>query len=172
MTEYKTVENVLENIDNISGKKLKERLTEGREDALLSKKLATIYTEVPVDNKLEDLIYSENVELKRELFEKLEFVSFLRKLSQETSTEEVGVTAEETVAPKKEISIVLADKNTKIDFTDSTLHVECYTEDYHNSDVVGIVVYKEETAYIFSEEQFFTSDSVVDYLQSEISKTV
>ena len=40
---------MLENIDNISGKKLKERLTEGREDALLSKKLATIYTEVPVD---------------------------------------------------------------------------------------------------------------------------
>ena len=80
LTEYKTVENVLENIDNISGKKLKERLTEGREDALLSKKLATIYTEVPVDNKLEDLIYSENVELKRELFEKLEFVSFLKKI--------------------------------------------------------------------------------------------
>ena len=172
LTEYKTVENVLENIDNISGKKLKERLTEGREDALLSKKLATIYTEVPVDNKLEDLTYSENVELRRELFEKLEFVSFLRKLSQETSTEEVGVTAEETVAPKKEISIVLADKNTKIDFTDSTLHVECYTEDYHNSDVVGIVVYKEGTAHIFSEEQFFTNEFVVDYLQSEISKTV
>ena len=61
----------------------------------------------------------------------------------------MGVTAEETVAPKKEISIVLADKNTKIDFTDSTLHVECYTEDYHNSDVVGIVVYKEGTAHIF-----------------------
>ena len=172
LTEYKTVENVLENIDNISGKKLKERLTEGREDALLSKKLATIYTEVPVDNKLEDLTYSENVELKRELFEKLEFVSFLKKLSQEASTEEVGVTAEEAVAPKKEISIVLADKNTKIDFTDSTLHVDCYTEDYHNSDVVGIVVYKEGTAYIFSEEQFFTNEFVVDYLQSEISKTV
>ena len=172
LTEYKTVENVLENIDNISGKKLKERLTEGREDALLSKKLATIYTEVPVDNKLEDLIYSENVELKRELFEKLEFVSFLKKLSQEASTEEVGVTAEEAVAPKKEIRIVLADKNTKIDFTDSTLHVECYTEDYHNSDVVGIVVYNEGIAYIFSEEQFFTNEFVVDYLQSEISKTV
>jgi len=172
LTEYKTVENVLENIDNISGKKLKERLTEGREDALLSKKLATIFTEVPVDNKLEDLIYSENVELKRELFEKLEFVSFLKKLSQEASTEEVGVTAEEAVAPKKEIRIVLADKNTKIDFTDSTLHVECYTENYHNSDVVGIVVYKEGIAYIFSEEQFFTNEFVVDYLQSEISKTV
>jgi len=172
LTEYKTVENVLENIDNISGKKLKERLTEGREDALLSKKLATIYTEVPVDNKLEDLTYSENVELKRELFEKLEFVSFLRRLSEENSTVEQGVAVEEAVTSKKEINIVLADENTKIDFTGSSLHVECYTEDYHNSDVVGIVVYKEGTAYIFSEEQFFTNEFVVDYLQSKISKTV
>ena len=161
-----------ENIDNISGKKLKERLTEGREDALLSKKLATIYTEVQVDNKLEDLTYSENIELKRELFEKLEFVSFLRKLSQENSTEDVEVTNEETVTPKKEINIILADKNTKIDFTDSALHVECYTEDYHNSDVVGIVVYREGDAYIFSEEQFFTNEFVVEYLQSELLKTV
>ena len=57
LTEYKTVENVLENIDNISGKKLKERLTEGKEDAILSKKLATIFTDVPVDNKIEDLTF-------------------------------------------------------------------------------------------------------------------
>ena len=42
LTEYENVENVLENIDNISGKKLKERLTEGKEDAILSKKLETI----------------------------------------------------------------------------------------------------------------------------------
>ena len=38
--------------------------------------------------------------------------------------------------------------------------------------MVGIVVYKEGTAYIFSEEQFFTNNFVVDYLQSEIAKTV
>ena len=79
LAEYKTVENVLDNIDNISGKKLKERLAEGKEDALLSKELATIFTEVPVENKLEDLTFSENRSKKKELFEKLEFVSFLKK---------------------------------------------------------------------------------------------
>lgn len=58
--------------------KLKERLAEGKEDALLSKELATIFTEVPVENKLEDLNFSENRSKKKELFEKLEFVSFLK----------------------------------------------------------------------------------------------
>ena len=66
LAEYKTVENVLDNIDNISGKKLKERLAEGKEDALLSKELATIFTEVPVENKLEDLTFSENRSKKKD----------------------------------------------------------------------------------------------------------
>ncbi|MDU2658119.1 MAG: 5'-3' exonuclease H3TH domain-containing protein, partial [Clostridium perfringens] len=47
--EYGSVEAVLENIDNISGKKLKENLTEYSEQAIFSKKLATIMTNVPID---------------------------------------------------------------------------------------------------------------------------
>ena len=172
LTEYETVENVLENIDNISGKKLKERLTEGKEDAILSKKLATIFTDVPVDNKIEDLTFKENREKKKELFEKLEFVSFLRKLSQENSDEDTSEseTGEEKI--KKDIKIQIADKDTRIDFKNSSLHIECYTEDYQNSDVLGVSVYVGDTAYIFSEENFFDNKYAIDYLQSQEEKTV
>ena len=172
LTEYETVENVLENIDNISGKKLKERLTEGKDDAILSKKLATIYTDVPVENKIEDLTFKENREKKKELFEKLEFVSFLRKLSQENSDEDTSEseTGEEKI--KKDIKIQIADKDTRIDFKNSSLHIECYTEDYQNSDVLGVSVYVGDTAYIFSEENFFDNKYAIDYLQSQEEKTV
>ncbi|MBQ1867672.1 DNA polymerase I [Selenomonas sp.] len=47
LLEYGTLENVLENIEAISGKKLKERLTENRDQAVLSKELATIELQVP-----------------------------------------------------------------------------------------------------------------------------
>ncbi len=47
LLEYGTLENVLEHIDAISGKKLKERLTENREQAILSKELATKELNVP-----------------------------------------------------------------------------------------------------------------------------
>jgi len=47
--EYQSVENVLAHIDEISGKSLKEKLTNNKEKALLSKKLAKIFTDVPVD---------------------------------------------------------------------------------------------------------------------------
>ena len=172
LTEYETVENVLENIDNISGKKLKERLTEGKEDAILSKKLATIFTDVPVDNKIEDLTFKENREKKKELFEKLEFVSFLRKLSQENSAADESETETGEEKIKKDIEIQIADKDTKLDFKNSSLHIECYTEDYQNSDVLGVSVYVGDTAYIFSEENFFDNKYAIDYLQSQEEKTV
>lgn len=172
LTEYETVESVLENIDNISGKKLKERLTEGKEDAILSKKLATIFTDVPVDNKIEDLTFKEDREKKKELFEKLEFVSFLRKLSQENSAADESETETEEEKIKKDIEIQIADKDTKLNFKNSSLHIECYTEDYQNSDVLGVSVYVGDTAYIFSEENFFDNKYAIDYLQSQEEKTV
>ena len=172
LTEYETVENVLENIDNISGKKLKERLTEGKEDAILSKKLATIFTDVPVDNKIEDLTFKEDREKKKELFEKLEFVSFLRKLSQENSVEDPSETETGEEKIKKDLEIQIADKDTKLDFKNSSLHIECYTEDYQNSDVLGVSVYVGDTAYIFSEENFFDNKYAIEYLQSQEEKTV
>ena len=172
LTEYETVENVLENIDNNSGKKLKERLTEGKEDAILSKKLATIFTDVPVDNKIEDLTFKEDREKKKELFEKLEFVSFLRKLSQENSSEDAGESETKEENIKKDIKIQIADKDTKLDFKNSALHIECYTEDYQNSDVLGVSVYVDDIVYIFSEENFFDNKYVIEYLQSQEEKTV
>lgn len=165
LAEYKTVENVLDNIDNISGKKLKERLAEGKEDALLSKELATIFTEVPVENKLEDLTFSENRSKKKELFEKLEFVSFLKKLAE---NDDVDVDAKE----EKELEIINADEKTELSFENSSLHIECFTEDYHNSDVVNIAVYEDETVYIFSEDNFFENKFVRNYLESDAEKVV
>ena len=165
LAEYKTVENVLDNIDNISGKKLKERLAEGKEDALLSKELATIFTEVPVENKLEDLTFSENRSKKKELFEKLEFVSFLKKLAE---NDDVDVDAKE----EKELEIINADEKTELSFENSSLHIECFTEDYHNSDVVNIAVYKDENVYIFSEDNFFENKFVRNYLESDAEKVV
>lgn len=71
--EYGSVENVLDNADKISGKALREKVQNNKESALLSKKLATIFTDVPVDADL------ANYELKalkpeaRELLAGLEF---------------------------------------------------------------------------------------------------
>ncbi|WP_142414758.1 DNA polymerase I [Hathewaya massiliensis] len=80
--EYKSIENLLENIDNLSGAKLKENLVTYREQAILSKKLSTIVTHVPIDIDMSLIKSKEELDLKgiEELFLRLQFKSFLKKL--------------------------------------------------------------------------------------------
>ena len=80
--EYGSVENVIMNIDNLSGKKIKENLIEYREQAVFSKKLATIITDVPIEIDLESIKSKESFDVKavREMFVKLEFKSLMNKI--------------------------------------------------------------------------------------------
>ena len=71
--EYGSVENVLENIDKISGKSLKAKLSENKEQALLSKKLATIFTDVPVNLDMTVYELGSMNEEARSLMQDLEF---------------------------------------------------------------------------------------------------
>lgn len=82
ISTYGSMEGVLSNIDEISGKKLKENLETYSEQAIFSKKLATIMTEVPIEFDLEDIKSQENYnreELKK-LFFKLGMKSLLAKI--------------------------------------------------------------------------------------------
>ena len=79
--EYGSVEEVLKNIDNISGKKLKENLETYSEQAIFSKKLATIMTEVPIDNLMEDIKIKTEVdkEALKELLIRLKMKASLQR---------------------------------------------------------------------------------------------
>lgn len=73
ITEYGSVENILAAADNIKGS-LGEKIRAGREAAIMSKKLATIITNVPVDFHEEDFRLKEwNKEALKEVFNELEF---------------------------------------------------------------------------------------------------
>ena len=79
--EYGSVENVYENLDKISGKALKKNLEENETLAYLSKKLGTIFLDVPMDTNIDNYVIKEaNTEELKEKFEKLEFTTFLKNL--------------------------------------------------------------------------------------------
>lgn len=89
LKKYGTIENIYENIDNISGKKLKENLSENRDLAFLSRKLGEIITHIPMDVEIEDLKIEEpDWEKLIKLYESLEFNSLINKFSKEYSPEE------------------------------------------------------------------------------------
>lgn len=87
---YGSVEDVLRNIDDISGKKLKENLTQYSEQAVLSKRLATIIRDVPIQMDLDDIKSKESLDIDglRNLFFKLQFKSLLEKLPKSEGEEE------------------------------------------------------------------------------------
>ena len=82
--EYKSLEGVYNNIDKINRKTLKERLLSYKEDAVLSKKLATIVRDIPLEIDIEDFILDNPFnERLLSLFRDLEFNSLLDRLASE-----------------------------------------------------------------------------------------
>ncbi len=80
IAEWGSVENLLENTDALKGK-LKERVVENAAQARLSKELATIIRDVPVEQDLGDLVLQDrdNEEIKS-LFTEFEFNALGRRL--------------------------------------------------------------------------------------------
>ena len=71
--DYGSIENLYENLDDIKGK-LKEKISSNKELGLLSKKLATIITDVPIEYSIEELkISNSNSEKVLSIFNDLEF---------------------------------------------------------------------------------------------------
>lgn len=80
LAEYGSLENILENSQNIKGA-LGKKVQEGKELAILSKKLATIITDVPCRFHEEDFkIKPVNKELLTPIFTELEFKSLGKRI--------------------------------------------------------------------------------------------
>ena len=88
--EFNTLENLYENIDEVSGKKLKEKLADGKMAAFMSKKLGTIVRDVPIEESLDDFKKLDyDYEKLSELYREFEFNSMLDRLPEEYRKEEV-----------------------------------------------------------------------------------
>ncbi|MEF9952344.1 MAG: DNA polymerase I [Clostridium sp.] len=105
--EYKSIEGVYENLDKVSGKKLKENLENFKDDAFLSRELATINCSVPMEFDLKDMDYREfNPDNVEKVFIDLEFKSLIGKFAGKESVEEEEVELD-TIKEYKNISEVV-----------------------------------------------------------------
>jgi DNA polymerase I len=76
--QYHSVEGVYEHIDELKGK-LKEKLVNDKENAFMSKELATIYTKMELPLEIEDCTFSGIQETVNDFFEKYEMRSLLNR---------------------------------------------------------------------------------------------
>ena len=95
---YGSLEAVLENIDEISGPKRKQNLTEHAEDARISKQLATMHLDVDVDLDLDALMEREpDLSRLREVAAEFELRQVIQRLEDEYERRVPGRIAQEKI---------------------------------------------------------------------------
>ncbi|MBL4930316.1 DNA polymerase I [Clostridium paridis] len=173
---YGTLENVLDNIEEISGKKIKENLENHREDAVFSKRLATIIRNVPVEFTWEDKKYKEhinNVEV-RNLFLRLGMKSLLGRFELAEEKEEVEKIPVKNIdslkgfkelvsSIKKEVYIVsqLVDSELYSKINIEKLFISTELGDY---EVKALDIEKENRDdYIKLLKEIFENDTIIKY---------
>lgn len=164
LKQFHTVEELLSSIDEVSGKKLKEKLEEFKEQALMSKELATITTEAPLEVSLDSLGYEGfDREAVVKIFKDLGFHSLLERIG-----EEAGEKEEEQL---EEIDVMI-----KTDITDdlfaspASLVVEQLGDNYHEAPILGFSIVNEHGAFFIPEETAVQSDCFKEWAEDESKK--
>lgn len=164
LKQYGTLENIYEHIDEISGKKLKENLLNHKEDAFLSKELATIHRQSPLTISMDDLQYDgftyDNV---FELFQELGFKSLLDRLHGEAEHEEREQLSD--------IEFKVVDAITEEMLNDhSALHVEMISDNYHKANIEAIGLSNKTGNYVFTLETALKSDIFKQWLEDDMKE--
>lgn len=137
---YGSLESIYENIDKIKGK-TKEKLLTDKDNAFMSKEIATIYRNVPLAiNSLEDLkITPPNEEELSSLYEDLEFYSLLK-----------GVKKTSEMAPHEYITISSV---SEIDASDEyAFYLELDGYNYHTGSILGMSISTKNKNYFVKNE--------------------
>ena len=141
INQFQSLENVLENIDQVSGKKLKERLEEHKKQALLSKDLATIDRRAPMDLDLDSCCdpqpdYSQTLKL----FKELEFTSLVGRFLERMEKEGQG--QGQDVSSEDRAEVVLVDSAVelaeKLNLFDTSEPIALYLQNNSSFEVTGI----------------------------------
>ncbi|KAF1685156.1 DNA polymerase I [Staphylococcus hominis] len=168
LNQFDSVEGVYENIDKVSGKKLKEKLELSHEDALMSKELATINRHSPIevtlsDTKLSDI--KDNHE-KIELFKKLEFKQLLADIDNEVS---------EFEQEQKQVSFDILPTFEYVDFNhldEAVIHFEIDGSNYLKDDILKFGFYDKERNIVVDADNIKDYPELIKWLENENSKKV
>lgn len=194
--QYGTIEGLQEHQDELKGK-MGEKIRAGMEDALMSKKVATILRDVPLDVDLEKATYQGyDYETLKSFYEKYDMNSLIKSMTTESAPKKdleleiVDRMAEPTKdsdnyeqwndnsliksittesAPKKELKFEIVE-HVPVIMKDSAVYASIYGANYHRSIILGYGIYNDEQAYFISYENALKDESFLNYLKDENKK--
>lgn len=154
--QYETIEGLEEHQNELKGK-MGEKIRAGMEDALMSKKVATILRDVPLDVDLKKAEYEGyDYDTLKSFYETYDMNSLIKSMTIEA-------------APKKELKLEIVDHMPEIT-KDSAVYASIYDTNYHRSIILGYGIYNDEQAYFISYENALKDESFLAYLKDETKK--
>ncbi len=137
LQEFGSVENLINNTDKLTGK-LQERIESNKELALLSKKLATINRDAPIQIKLPDTEYKGyDYDVLKEFFLSLDFHSLIKRLNINKQDTQVKHTIHyQIISDPNELEKVL--------INNSSIIIEVFGQNYHQCEILGMAVVNEK----------------------------
>ena len=165
LQKYNSIEGIYENIDEISGS-TKDKLIEGKESAFMSKDIATIYKEVPLKYKLDDLEYTGPTSELETMYRELEFYSFLKDIN---STKVIP-----KVESNTEVVIVKDINEVKVN-NPVSIYLEITETNYHNADIYGLSIYDGKNGYFIPKDILVNNKNFINLFETytyDLKKTI
>ncbi|WP_427814225.1 DNA polymerase I [Enterococcus sp. 22-H-5-01] len=162
LKQFGTVEGVYENIDELKKSKMKENLINDKEQAFLSKELATIAVDAPVEISIDELAYhGKDLDKLFPFYKEMDFKGFLSKLNVEEEVELEDIVFE-----------VVNEFDTSMFEPDAALYVEMLEDNYHLSDIVAVAWGTKEKIYVTDELALFENAAFKKWLEQSNGKKV
>ncbi|MCK3922382.1 DNA polymerase I [Streptococcus suis] len=160
LTEFGSLDSIYENIDSMKASKMKENLIADKEKAFLSRTLATIDTQAPIEIGLDDIVYQgPKVDELGQFYDDMGFKQLRAQLGT-TSSQEEAVLDFQIVT---EISPAMLKQ-------DQFFYFEILGENYHREDLVGLAWGDKEKIYVGGPE-LLDSPVLRDFLENQTIKT-
>ncbi|HEM5105972.1 TPA: DNA polymerase I [Streptococcus suis] len=160
LTEFGSLDGIYENIDSMKASKMKENLIADKEKAFLSRTLATIDTQAPIEIGLDDIVYQgPKVDELGQFYDDMGFKQLRAQLGT-TSSQEEAVLDFQIVT---EISPAMLKQ-------DQFFYFEILGENYHREDLVSLAWGDKEKIYVGGPE-LLDSPVLRDFLENQTIKT-
>ncbi|HFI0428477.1 TPA: DNA polymerase I [Streptococcus suis] len=160
LIEHGSLDGIYENIDSMKASKMKENLIADKEQAFLSRTLATIDTNAPIEIGLDDLIYEgPKVEELGQFYDDMGFKQLRAQLGT-SAEEEVSAVEFQTVTELTEDMLR----------ADQFFYFEILGENYHREDLVGLAWGDKEQIYVGGPE-LLDNPILRQFLENQTIKT-
>jgi len=152
LLKYETCEGVYEHLDELKGKQ-KENLINGKDDCFLSKELATIKTDIEIENDLDSFLLDVDEASLNDFYDKYEMYSLKGK-----------VTKPRKISKQKCIKVNQISESLLKGFP--YLHFDYAGYGYYERPLYGLCIGKDEHAEYISLEDMKRDEALLDFLAS------